>query len=117
MYSKRNIGNEYENKAVEYLNKAGYRIIERNFYCKQGEIDIIAEDREYLVFIEVKYRRDTNKGYPVDAVNYIKKNRIIKTAKYYMYKNHIGDNQSVRFDVLSILGDNVELIKDAFWLE
>lgn len=117
MYNKRNIGNEYENKAVEYLKNSGYRIIERNFYCKQGEIDIIARDEKYLVIIEVKYRRDDKKGNPKESVNYYKKNKIIKATKYYLYKNHIGEDTSVRFDVVSILDNNIEHIKDAFWIE
>ena len=78
MYNKRSIGSKYENKAVEYLKNSGYRIIERNFYCKQGEIDIIARDVKYLVIIEVKYRKDTKKGNPKESVNYHKKNRIIQ---------------------------------------
>ncbi len=116
MYNKRSIGSEYENMAVEYLKNHGYKIIERNFYCKQGEIDIIAKNENYLVFVEVKYRRGQDKGHPVDAVNYKKQNRIIKSAKYYMYKNNIKEGQGVRFDVVAILGENIELIKDAFWI-
>ena len=116
IYNKRSIGNEYEDRAVSYLENSGYVIVERNFYCKQGEVDIIAKDKEYLVFVEVKYRRDTKKGYPTEAVNYRKKQRIIKAAKYYLYKNGY-DNQSVRFDVISITGNEIELIKDAFWIE
>ena len=114
--NKRKIGSDYEEKAVRYLENSGYIIVERNFYCKQGEIDIIAKNGEYLVFIEVKYRRDDKKGYPTEAVNYNKRNRIIKAAKYYLYKNGYME-QAVRFDVVSIMGDEIELIKDAFWLE
>lgn len=117
MYNKRSIGNEYENKAVQYLKNNGYSIIERNFYSKQGEIDIIAKEGEYLVFVEVKYRSSMDKGHPVDAVNFLKKNRIIKTAKYYMYKKQISEYQAIRFDVIALLGDDVKLIKDAFWVE
>lgn len=116
MYNKRKIGNEYETKAIEFLKNNGYRIIDRNFYCKQGEIDIIAKNDNYLVFIEVKYRKDMDKGHPVEAIDYKKKNRIIKSAKYYMYKNNIIDGQGIRFDVVAILGENIELIKDAFWI-
>lgn len=117
MYNKRTIGSEYEDKAVEYMKNSGYVIVERNFYCRQGEVDIIARDGKYLVFVEVKYRRDTKKGYPAEAVTYYKRNRIIKASKYYMYKNRISEGQAVRFDVVSITNDNIELIKDAFWIE
>ena len=117
MYNKRKIGTDYEDKAIEYLKNSGYRIVERNFYCRQGEIDIIAWDGKYLVFIEVKYRKDIKSGYPSEAVTYNKRSRIIKASKFYMYKHRIGDGQSVRFDVISIVNNEIELIKDAFWIE
>lgn len=116
-YNKRTIGKEHEDKAVKYLEDSGYLIVERNFYCRQGEIDIIARDGKYLVFVEVKYRKDTKKGYPSESVTYYKRNRIIRASKFYMYKNRISDGQAVRFDVISITDDDIELIKDAFWIE
>lgn len=61
-FNRRAIGTEYETLACEYLTRHGYQILCRNFRCRQGEIDIIARDRDYLVFIEVKYRRDDHEG-------------------------------------------------------
>ena len=58
MVNKRKVGTDYEKQAAEYLKKKGLKILEQNFYCRMGEIDIIAKDREYLVFVEVKYRRN-----------------------------------------------------------
>ena len=66
-FNRRAIGTEYETLACEYLTRHGYQILCRNFRCRQGEIDIIARDRDYLVFIEVKYRRDEHEGDPAQA--------------------------------------------------
>lgn len=60
-FNRRAIGTEYETLACEYLTRHGYQILCRNFRCRQGEIDIITRDRDYLVFIEVKYRRDEHR--------------------------------------------------------
>ena len=74
-YNKRQIGTEKEKLAGAYLEQNGYEIIEYNFRCKQGEIDIVAKDGEYLVFCEVKYRSNIKKGTPFEAVDY-KKQRV-----------------------------------------
>ena len=92
-FNRRAIGTEYETLACEYLTRHGYQILCRNFRCRQGEIDIIARDRDYLVFIEVKFR----------------------TARYYMTRYHISEDTPCRFDVVAVLGSNVRLIRDAFW--
>ncbi len=113
--NKRVVGDEYETLACEYLTRHGYRILERNFRCRQGEIDIIARDGMYLVFLEVKYRRSGREGDPAEAVDARKQARILRTARYYMIHNHIPDDTTCRFDVVTVLGENVRLIKDAFW--
>ena len=118
MYNKRTVGSLYEDMAVEYLENSGYEIVTRNFFNgKNGEIDIIARDGKYLAIIEVKYRRDHKKGSPLDAITYYKKRRIINATKYYLHKYRYSENQPVRFDVISITGNGIELIKDAFWVE
>lgn len=113
MQNKRNIGNEYERIAGKYLEKHGYQIIEYNFYSRHGEIDIIAKHEGYLVFVEVKYRRDDGAGSPLDAITVQKQRTISKCAMYYMKKNYLND-VPVRFDVVGIVGDEVTLIKNAF---
>ena len=62
--STHSLGNGYEQKAAEFLRREGYEILERNFRCRQGEIDLIAREGVYLVFVEVKYRRDGGSGAP-----------------------------------------------------
>lgn len=116
MYNKRMTGFENETVAAEYLSTKGYEILSRNYICKSGEIDIIAKENCYLVFIEVKYRRNLKKGYPAEAVDYRKQQKIIKAARYYMYKNSIDEGTPCRFDVVALLGDEIEIIQGAFEL-
>ena len=111
--NKRVVGAEYEKLAGEYLKTQGYEIIEYNFYSRSGEIDIIARHDGYLVFIEVKYRDNDRSGHPLEAVSISKQRTISKCAAYYMKKKHLYD-VSVRFDVVGILGDKVEVIPNAF---
>ena len=97
----RDLGTWGESQAVEFLRKKDYEIIERNFYSYQGEIDIIAKDKNELVFCEVKTRRNINYGMPAESVNYYKKKHIYETAKYYLYKNNFN-NICVRFDIIEV---------------
>ena len=112
--NKRRLGSEKEQIAKKYLELEGYHIIAENFYAKGGEIDLIGREDGYLAFIEVKYRKDSAAGHPLEAVDYQKQNKIRYTAQYYMYKNRIPENTPCRFDVVSILGDEITVIKDAF---
>lgn len=100
--------------AKQELEANGYEIIECNFYCRFGEIDIIAKDGEYIVFCEVKYRKDKVTGEPAEAVGYKKQKRISMSAMYYMTKKYNTVDIPFRFDVVSILQDNIEIIKNAF---
>ncbi|MCR5330577.1 MAG: YraN family protein [Lachnospiraceae bacterium] len=112
--NKRQVGNENELRAVRFLTENGYRILKKNFYCKAGEIDIIATEGEYLCFIEVKYRKDGLDGFPEEAVDMKKIKRISKSAMFYMNMCGLGENVPCRFDVVSILGNDIKLIKNAF---
>ena len=107
MYQRHETGKWGEQKACEYLEKIGYKIIERNFACTQGEIDIIAEDieKKELVFIEVKTRTNYNYGSPADAVNVPKQKHIYWAAQYYIYLHRIN-NTYLRFDVLEVYFKN-----------
>lgn len=111
--NKRRIGANYEKIACEYLKQQGYHILECNFYCSAGEIDIIGRHKEYLVFIEVKYRKDTQKGSPMESISVQKQKTISKCALYYM-KRHGLLNEAVRFDVVGILGNQIQLTQNAF---
>ena len=85
-----------------YLEQIGYRIIERNFNCRQGEIDIIAKDKNEYVFIEVKTRSNICFGRPKDAVNEYKQKHIYQSTRFYLYLHGLG-NMFVRFDVIEVL--------------
>lgn len=113
--NKREVGSRYEELVVHYLIEHGYRILERNYRTKQGEIDIIAKDGKYLVFLEVKYRKNEKLGYPSEAVSYAKQRRISRVALGYMnhHRYSIYDTP-VRFDVAAILDGELEYIKNAF---
>lgn len=112
--NNRSTGTEYETKAVRFLLDNGYRIRQRNFYSKAGEIDIITESDGYLCFVEVKYRGSSRDGYPYEAVDIRKMKRITKAAMFYMNMCRMPETTPCRFDVVSILGDEFELIKNAF---
>lgn len=118
MMNKRSIGDWGEKIAADFLESQGLWIREKNFRCKIGEIDLIAEEKEYLVFVEVKYRKDLSHGYPREAVNYHKQRTISKVASWYLQRYHLW-NRSCRFDVLEILGTypnlKITLIKNAFY--
>ncbi len=90
-----------EEEAVKFLKKNKYKIIERNFRTKFGEIDIIAKKGNKVVFIEVKTRKTISFGYPEEAVDERKLNKIKKVALYYIQKNKI--KSPVKVEVLSIL--------------
>lgn len=114
MLNKRQTGTQYEQLAVLFLEGEGYRILERNFRCRQGEIDIIALDREYLVFLEVKYRKDDRMGTGAEAVGPAKQQKIVRCARYYLMKHPKYEREPCRFDVVSVCGEKVTLYRDAF---
>lgn len=106
------IGNKGEKIARRYLKFRLYKILETNYRRKTGEIDIIAKKGGYIIFIEVKYRNNTNKGLPREAVTAFKQMQIKRTAEMYLMENKL--NCDVRFDVIEILGKKIEHIKNAF---
>ncbi len=103
MYFRQEVGRWGENLACQYLKENNYQIIERNFSCRQGEIDIIAKDitKKELVFIEVKTRSNFKYGNPAEAVNVDKQKHMVQSIQYYLYKNHIYDIP-IRIDVLEV---------------
>lgn len=96
------LGKKGEDLAAGYLQHIGLRIITRNYRQKSGEIDIIARDKEYLVFVEVKTRKSLKFGQPFEAVTAKKQAQISRVAMDYITRNKLHDHP-VRFDVVSIL--------------
>jgi putative endonuclease len=99
--TSKQMGAEGEDFAVGYLVESGFEIIARNFHSSQGEIDIIARDDDFLVFVEVKNYSYKSYGSPVGAIRKAKKQSLIHAAQTYLYKNRIM-NQNCRFDVITI---------------
>lgn len=108
MYKRHELGKYGEEISKQYLLKLGYEIIETNFSCKQGEIDIIATDKNEIVFIEVKTRSNFKYGLPAEAVDINKQKHITKAAKYYVYINKL-ENEYIRFDIIEVYIKNTVL--------
>lgn len=113
-YNKRKTGNEQEEIAVHFLQAKGYEVIERNYYCRFGEIDIVCKEGGYLVFVEVKFRKDTRMGTPEEAVSPFKIQHIVRSSQNYLYQKRYSLDTPVRFDVVVILGNEIQVIQNAF---
>lgn len=115
-FYRKALGRAGELVAERYLRRLGYVIVERNFECRLGEIDLIALDRGSLVFIEVKTRRSEYES-PFEAVGPRKQRQIARVATYYAAKKHLLDRPA-RFDVVGITWrgprPQIELVRDAF---
>ena len=112
--NRRKVGTQFEQLAAQYLEKQGYRILETNFRCRQGEIDLIARDGRYLVFVEVKYRRGRSSGTPLEAVSPLKQRQISKIALFYLNRYKLGEDQPIRFDVVGISPGGITHVENAF---
>ena len=111
--NNRKVGTDYEQAVGYYLEQQGYQILEYNYRCRLGEIDMIAADGEYLVFCEVKYRQDRKKGSPLEAVDLRKQKKIYQCAAYYLVEHGMED-VPCRFDVIGIEGSKITHIRNAF---
>ena len=107
-----------EDLAVKYLKKKGYKVIERNYRCQWGEIDLVARHKGTLIFVEIKSRSSSDFGLPQDAVDRFKQEKLIQVARAYMAEHHLQETIPARFDVVAVYltpsGPEMELIKDAF---
>ena len=112
--NKRKTGGFYEQKAAKYLSSQGVKILECNYRNRIGEIDLIGQENDYLVFFEVKYRKDDKKGSPAQAVHFTKQKTICKVADYYRMMHGMGEFAAVRYDVVAIEGENITWYKNAF---
>lgn len=118
MSENKTLGAVGEKSAADFLLKNNYKIIEKNYKAKFGEIDIIAKDKEYIVFVEVKTRNNVKYGRPCESVTKRKQNVIGKVASLYLAIKKL-QNQNCRFDIIEVLVDennkmNITHIIDAF---
>jgi putative endonuclease len=115
MKSTIDTGGEAESRAVSLLVRKGYRIVERNFRCKSGELDVVARDGEVLVFVEVRSRANAEHGDAAETVDHRKQRQVAKVAMHYIGLRDPHFTKS-RFDVVAITGDDEVLIQDAWRL-
>ena len=107
------LGTKGETLAVDFLKDKKYKIIKQNYVTKIGEIDIIAQINDIVVFVEVKARNTVRFGYPREAINFAKQQKIRKVATQFMLANKLI-NSKVRFDCIEILGDQITHIENCF---
>lgn len=112
----RAVGKKYEGIAMDYLTKKGYDQLGRNYYSRYGELDLICRDKKKgeIVFVEVKYRKSMEYGNGLESITKSKQRKLIKTAAIYLKEKKIKDIP-YRFDIISILGDEIEHIENAIW--
>ena len=117
--NKRAIGTRYEELAANYLTRQGVCIIAKNFRTRNGEIDLVARDKSYLVFIEVKFRKGTTAGSGAEAVNLRKQKTICRISDFYRARFGYRESTPVRFDVVECAADtsgeaNLTWFRNAF---
>tara|TARA_Y100001951_G_C11274715_1_gene261090 strand:+ start:968 stop:1363 length:396 start_codon:yes stop_codon:yes gene_type:complete len=99
---RRQAGHQLESLAASWLDQQGLQLVQQNFYCRVGEIDLIMMDEDTVVFVEVRFRSRTSFVDPISSINRKKQQRIIKTALYYLQRNKISNSARCRIDVLGI---------------
>lgn len=112
---KQQIGNAAELRAATHLAESGLKLVETKFRCKCGEIDLIMQDGEQLVFVEVRYRKHNTFGAATESVTCRKQQKLVLTAQYYLQSHKV--DQPCRFDVVGISGNGeVDWVRNAFGL-
>jgi putative endonuclease len=106
-------GAQAEDDAIKVLRKAGYRVVDRNFRCRIGELDVVALDGDTLVFIEVRSRRDVSFGGGIAAISGAKMKQVARVAAAYVAIRRPVFT-TCRFDVVAVTGDEITHIRDAF---
>lgn len=112
--NRRKLGKEMEDLTAKKLEELGYQILEANYRCPVGEIDLVARHREYLVFVEVKYRSGLESGFPEEAVDARKQRVISRAALYYLTERGFGEDTPCRFDVAAVSRQGVRIYENAF---
>ena len=109
-------GKDAEDRACRYLQARGLQLLQRNYHSRRGEIDLVLQDKDSLVFVEVRYRSDPRFGSALESVNRRKQSRLIACAQHYMQTHPDTSQQPCRFDVISIMGPGalIEWIPNAF---
>ncbi len=112
--NKRRVGSEKEEMAAKYLTQAGMQILMRNFRCRQGEIDLVAQDGDVIVFVEVKYRRTSGQGLPEESVSLRKMQKISRVAEFFYARYQLLPDTPCRFYVIAFEGNALRYYRNAF---
>ena len=112
--NKREIGTFYEREAVQFLLSKGVRILETNYRCGQGEIDIIGYDGPCLIFCEVKARKTTKSGTSAEAIDWRKQRKICRVADRYRYLHKVSEFDEIRYDCIVFDEGRLSWIQNAF---
>lgn len=111
-------GTDAEDQACRFLRRQGLRLIARNYHCRQGEIDLIMQDADNLVFVEVRYRRQSRYGSGLESVDRRKQQRIAHCAAHYLHRHPRAAELAARFDVVALTPGadepRIEWIRNAF---
>ncbi|MBG7601197.1 MAG: YraN family protein [Gammaproteobacteria bacterium] len=113
--SSRETGGRAEQYALDYLKSHGLKLVTRNFLCRMGEIDLIMMHNQHLVFVEVRYRKNSRYGPPAATISRTKQSRLTRTANFYLQQH--GLDKPCRFDVVAIVAQpevKIEWIQNAF---
>lgn len=116
--TKQQTGQQAEQAACDFLKTKGMSLLEKNYFCSQGEIDLIMNDNNTIVFVEVRFRQNTQFGSGAETVDRRKQNKLVATAAHYLQKNPKVAKNPCRFDVVSLTanksGQKLDWIPDAF---
>lgn len=108
-------GHALEQRAADYLAAHGLQPITANYHCRAGEIDLIMRDREFIVFVEVRFRRSSLRGSPLESVTAAKQRKLIRCARHYLMTQWLHESVPCRFDVVGLgPGNHVAWIRNAF---
>lgn len=115
--STRDVGSSAEDLAARHLQHLGWRILDRNYRIRRGELDLVALEGETLSFVEVRARKDARFGAPEETVGAVKQSRLVRAAQHWLAsRGGSHAHRPCRFDVIGIEGGRLRLIKDAFRL-
>ncbi|MCU7938152.1 MAG: YraN family protein [gamma proteobacterium symbiont of Bathyaustriella thionipta] len=106
-----------ENLALKYLQKQGLTRLQENFSCKHGEIDLIMFDNEFIVFIEVRYRKKTQFGHPLETINDAKQKKILKAVQYFLIKHPEFNHLACRIDAVALYSQDQSREEQIDWIQ
>jgi len=110
-------GDAAEQAACTYLEKQGLKLLAQNYHGKFGELDLIMQHAGSIVFVEVRYRKKSRFGTPLESVTYQKQQKLIKTALYYLQQHPKWQNASARFDVIGITAETDATSNKIQWIQ